>query len=114
MGLLTMRLSISGGERQRRPKDEEDFDDLAGVTIDDSVRRPNDFPKLRIAAFGHKPPRLRECLQLIYCEIELADDSEGVGRRVFGNKGLDVFEIPDGLFSPPDLDHSPSRALASS
>jgi hypothetical protein len=109
-----MGLSINGGERQRRPKDEEDFDKLAGMPIHDSVRRPNDFTKLRIASFGHDPPRRRECLQLIYCEIELADYREGVSRRVFGNEGLDVFEIPDGLFSPPDLDHSPSRALASS
>jgi len=41
-------------------------------------------------------------------------DRQGVRRRVFARKELDLVEIADGVFGLADADHRPTRALASS
>jgi hypothetical protein len=81
------------GERHRGPENQQDLGELWSTKLDDAVRRADQISNLGPTLVGQDPTGFRELSQLSGCAIEAADDSEGIGRRILLDEGLDRTEI---------------------
>jgi hypothetical protein len=107
-------LSKDVGDLPRRAEDRHNVEPVFENSIDDSVRRSNEFAKILPGPFGNDSARKRKLLQNVDRRHDSLNDESCVPRSVPCDEVTDGSEIPCGLGRPANRGHPRNRFLMSS